>query len=798
SSGDSDISGDDSSGDPDISGDGSLENSGSGSTEEPNDAGSGSEEGSGSEDDEYTVGQEIIYECLSGYEIADGDLIRVCSDKGTWTGSDPVCTAIQTTLTPPTTQVPLFCDIPEQPPNTETVGIDNLDAIIVYKCYAGMVLMSGDTTRTCSTNGSWSGEPPVCIDPTKIECGDLETPENVVITNYNGNRLGSVIFYECEDNYVLTEGDLHRVCFVDGTWSNVAPVCTANYCEVPPMPENAVIVNEEEGSESGSGDTSESGEISGSGSEEDSGDVEIRNGTYQAGSKITYSCDEGYGLESGDLERTCTLGGIWTGSPPLCTALFCANATKFMTDNVEYVSGDSYVGDTLVLACATGYELTSGSLNIECTRGGIWKGDAPVCTRIVCQDPGIPDNSVRTGDDFVFGAIVSYACMDDYFLASGYTERECKEDGVWSGEAPVCEKTKYPPTIPDWGGKTIIISISIEINMEWNPSYGPCITNQCGDLVSNIKASLDLIFQSNLPCTCFTGTNIKSLSQGSVIADYDVEFDADQAIDAYGQNAASELANQTKYVVALIDDITIGDKTYTTDEGHRESVVEGLDNYIPDYCVAIPDICSAGYKCQQTTPTDGNYLDGVRCYHSCETHTCDLDNGECYLNPNYEPDCRCISGYFMSSNTCISNALLIGVIAGTLGAILLVVAIIVIVQLYRRKYTRKGSLISRRSSLESLMKEPIYSDSDLHPVLFEGYFGKNPSPSDNKGYATDEPLHRNDTATSEKPYVSTIPVTYNEATGQYGLHGEAMIHTYKGQNTFDNKQQDVDPSTDYF
>jgi len=43
------------------------------------------------------------------------------------------------------------------------------------------------------------------------------------------------------------------------------------------------------------------------------------------GTTAMYSCDTGYGLNGGDLERECvgnsteSFLGYWTGDPPLCT-----------------------------------------------------------------------------------------------------------------------------------------------------------------------------------------------------------------------------------------------------------------------------------------------------------------------------------------------------------------------------------------------------------------------------------------------------------------------------------------------
>ena len=42
--------------------------------------------------------------------------------------------------------------------------------------------------------------------------------------NYNTN-----VVYSCDVGYELTSGDLTRTCKADTTWSDTAPVCTRKY-----------------------------------------------------------------------------------------------------------------------------------------------------------------------------------------------------------------------------------------------------------------------------------------------------------------------------------------------------------------------------------------------------------------------------------------------------------------------------------------------------------------------------------------------------------------------------------------
>lgn len=69
-----------------------------------------------------------------------------------------------------------------------------------------------------------------------------------------------------------------------------------------------------------------------------------------------------------------------------------------------------------------------------------------MCVFLVnCGDPGVPDNAVREGDNFLFEDIVNFTCINGYYQSSGPEDglRICKETGLWSDTQPVCSCKEY-------------------------------------------------------------------------------------------------------------------------------------------------------------------------------------------------------------------------------------------------------------------------------------------------------------------------------------------------------------------
>ncbi len=157
--------------------------------------------------------------------------------------------------------------------NMGTASLRPVDTVATYTCDIGYTLNGGNTTRTCESDGTWSGSPPVCLGKWNgffrfsFRCGgrDRESGGRVFVS-----VSGVESFIEC-------------TCF-----------CTGICFDLPSLT-NGMI------SYLGAGFTNNRCIFSGA----------------------TYSCNPGFTLTGGDTTRTCVSGRIWSGSPPTCKGLFC-------------------------------------------------------------------------------------------------------------------------------------------------------------------------------------------------------------------------------------------------------------------------------------------------------------------------------------------------------------------------------------------------------------------------------------------------------------------------------------------
>ncbi|CAG2233824.1 HGF [Mytilus edulis] len=99
------------------------------------------------------------------------------------------------------------------------------------------------------------------------------------------------------------------------------------------------------------------------------------------GDTVTYVCDQGYVVTSGDLVRTCDFSGVWNGALPVCTTPLCPSPS-IIANTVTEVQGSS-PGDKAVYSCIPGFVAVSGDLEHVCTTSLSWEGINPVCIQIV-------------------------------------------------------------------------------------------------------------------------------------------------------------------------------------------------------------------------------------------------------------------------------------------------------------------------------------------------------------------------------------------------------------------------------
>ncbi len=94
-----------------------------------------------------------------------------------------------------------------------------------YTCSTGYTL-SGSSTRSCQTNGAWSGTAPTCGG---VQCPELSHPSGGTVTIFSRAPRG-IAFYRCNTGNNLI-GPSTRSCLISGAWSGNGPTCQGD-CDV--------------------------------------------------------------------------------------------------------------------------------------------------------------------------------------------------------------------------------------------------------------------------------------------------------------------------------------------------------------------------------------------------------------------------------------------------------------------------------------------------------------------------------------------------------------------------------------
>ena len=128
------------------------------------------------------------------------------------------------------------CGDPGTPLNGVKLG-SRMDYLltVVYSCTPGYAVI-GDRTRTCQATGLWTGTLPVCK---LVDCGDPGTLANGFRIGSNQN-FGNEVSYRCDFGFQLS-GSQTRSCQSNGRWSGTLPVCMSKccshstYCNIPSL-----------------------------------------------------------------------------------------------------------------------------------------------------------------------------------------------------------------------------------------------------------------------------------------------------------------------------------------------------------------------------------------------------------------------------------------------------------------------------------------------------------------------------------------------------------------------------------
>ncbi|TRY62369.1 hypothetical protein DNTS_006565 [Danionella cerebrum] len=387
-------------------------------------------------------------------------VIRTCTFNGTWSGTLPSCQVglgsetdaylvfrlpldakpdalisflFLCSFQNPGTDPAVTCRAPPTIPNGEVEGsVFKWGTSISYKCMMGYEL-SFPSILTCVSNGSWSGEIPLCLRSISIQLlNRAEQMSSRTQTDFTrrystrhslnqglGKRrprftMTSLRGGEKDRNVQLRFGETSglvefllslRVNYRSESMSAMASLAFPNFCGDPGIPAQA----KREGQ------------------------------SFIFRAEVTYSCSTPYVLV-GSSTRTCQADSTWSGTQPRCiepTRTTCENP-----GTPEYGSLNSSlgfkVGSTVKFHCQTGH-LLLGSSTRSCQPDLTWSGTQPECIPHWCKQPKTPAHaSVRALELPTLGFTLVYSCQPGFLLSGGSEHRACREDGSWSGKVPVC------------------------------------------------------------------------------------------------------------------------------------------------------------------------------------------------------------------------------------------------------------------------------------------------------------------------------------------------------------------------
>ncbi|CAG9863735.1 unnamed protein product [Phyllotreta striolata] len=176
----------------------------------------------------------ITFSCPTGQEFATGRtrLTTQCMLGGNWSISYiPKCQEV-------------YCGPVPQIDNGFSIGSTNVTyrGQAMYQCYAGFAFPSGQAIEriSCLSDGHWEKKP-TCL---ASQCSSLpDVPHaNVTVLNGLGRSYGTIVRYECEPGYIRS-GPPVILCMSNGTWSGDVPICSRAKCPEFPEIQNGFLTD---------------------------------------------------------------------------------------------------------------------------------------------------------------------------------------------------------------------------------------------------------------------------------------------------------------------------------------------------------------------------------------------------------------------------------------------------------------------------------------------------------------------------------------------------------------------------
>jgi len=387
------------------------------------------------------------YMCKDGYVTKDA-IERFCTPDGHWNGKAPECVGMQCKML--------------SPPTHGSVASTNgnaFPATATYACDAGYFTADPATT-ICDSKGNWNGTKPNC-EP--ITCTDLSlSASDAVVTLTNNGKYPSVATYKCKEGYQTVDSTT-RTCLTDGSWTGRAPGCEGVPCPTLPDilgGESKVTFGgrypgsisylcgagyllqgpgERQCQRDGTWSGKESAKCVGIKCADMGGSIPGGSIAYSNDGRFpstaTYTCGPGFSLV-GLETRSCASDGNWGGETPVCKPNPCTPPTN-VTNGVVAASNNLEYPSTATYTCDTGFSL-QGPTALSCLPTGAWDRSPPTCAPTVCAPLSAPTHGyLNVTNTYNYPSSATYTC-EPGFRVDGSATRTCQPAGTWDLSAPTC------------------------------------------------------------------------------------------------------------------------------------------------------------------------------------------------------------------------------------------------------------------------------------------------------------------------------------------------------------------------
>ncbi|XP_056671846.1 membrane cofactor protein-like isoform X2 [Monodelphis domestica] len=339
---------------------------------------------------------------------------------------------------------------------------------ITYKCDTGYAKIPGKSNSVTCQGVEWSEIPQFCNrscnQPPRY---NTMQPDSAFISQ-NYFPINSTVTFVCRPGHSLIKlGPLLSICQDDGSWSPISESCKKKSCPTPVTPDHGQIMTPTD---------------------------------ILFGSKIEYSCDEGYHL-IGDAVRHCTLSNnqvLWSGESPVCEITTCLSPPNI--NNGKHNGGHKDVftyGETVTYHCdlrAQDQFSLIGEATITCAEHGEWNKPTPECKVVKCTTPYVP-NAVQVsgfGSSHTYKDTIVFECKEGYILQNN-RKITCEADNKWKPELPICSEasglpSSQAPPATSRPGTTIASQTKPPVSRQPGPSLPPVEEPPSGQMSPGIIA----------------------------------------------------------------------------------------------------------------------------------------------------------------------------------------------------------------------------------------------------------------------------------------------------------------------